>query len=109
MDTWDRGIMARLEMRTAGGRSIYWLFAIILLLLSVTVLFPFLFAFTSGLKTNLEIIHSGLQIFPLNPQWSTYSTVWTKYNFLTYFKNSFLLVSGGLACQLIVTTLAAYS
>src|SRR5262245_27662663 len=109
MDAWDRGIMTRLELRTAGGRSIYLLFVIILLLLSITVLFPFLFAFTSGLKNSLEIVHSGLRILPINPQWSTYSTVWTKFNFLTYFKNSFIVVSGGLLCQLTVTTLAAYS
>lgn len=109
MDTWDRGIMTRLELRTAGGRFIYVLFVVILLLLSITVLFPFLFAFTSGLKTSLEIYHSGLQIFPTNPQWATYSTVWTKFNFLTYFKNSFIVVGGGLVCQLTVTTLAAYS
>jgi multiple sugar transport system permease protein len=101
--------MTRLEQRTAGGRTIYLLFVAILLFLAITVLFPFLFAFTSGLKTSLEIFHSGLQIFPTNPQWSTYSTVWTKYNFLKYFENSFVLVGGGLVCQLTVTTLAAYS
>ncbi len=109
MDTWDRGIMTRLELRTAGGRSIYILFVVLLLLLSITVLFPFLFAFTSGLKTSLEIFRSGLQIFPANPQWQNYPMVWTKYNFLTYFKNSFVLVAGGLVFQLTVTTLAAYS
>jgi multiple sugar transport system permease protein len=81
----------------------------LLLFLSITVLFPFLFAFTSGLKTSLEIYNSGLQIFPANPQWSTYASVWTKFSFLTYFKNSFIVVGGGLVCQLTVTTLAAYS
>ncbi len=109
METWDRGILTRLEMRTPTGRSIFLLFLGLLLVLSITVLFPFLFAFTAGLKTNLEIYSSGLQIFPTNPQWSTYSMVWTKYSFLTYFKNSFFLVGGGLVCQLTVTTLAAYS
>src|SRR5215510_4020650 len=109
METWDRGILTRLELRTFGGRATYLSFLVILLLLSISVLFPFFFAFTSGLKTNLEIYNSGLQILPANPQWSTYSTVWTKFNFLTYFKNSFFVVSGGLICQLTVTTLAAYS
>ena len=109
MDTWDRGILTRLELRTPGGRSVFLLFLGLLLLLSITVLFPFLFAFTSGLKTSLEIYNSGLQIFPANPQWSTYANVWTKFSFLTYFKNSFIVVGGGLVCQLTVTTLAAYS
>jgi multiple sugar transport system permease protein len=109
METWDRGILTRLELRTFGGRSVYLLFLVVLLLLSISVLFPFFFAFTSGLKTNLEIYSSGLQIFPNNPQWSTYPAVWTKYNFLKYFENSFVVVGGGLICQLTVTTLAAYS
>src|SRR5258708_39677130 len=94
METWDRGILTRLELRTPGGRSIFLLFLGLLLLLAFTVLFPFLFAFTAGLQTSTEIYNSGLQIFPVNPQWSTYSAVWTKYNFLTYFKNSFIIVAG---------------
>jgi len=109
METWDRGILTPLELRTLGGRSVYLLFMGLLLLLAITVLFPFFFAFTSGLKTGLELYSSGLQIFPANPQWSTYLSVWTKFNFLTYFKNSFIVVGGGLICQLTVTTLAAYS
>ena len=109
METWDRGILTRLELRTPAGRSVFLMFLILLLLLSATVLFPFLFAFTAGLKSSLEIYNGGLQIFPTNPQWSNYVNVWTKFNFLTYFKNSFIVVGGGLICQLTVTTMAAYS
>ncbi|HLY27017.1 MAG TPA: carbohydrate ABC transporter permease [Aggregatilineales bacterium] len=109
METWDRGILTRLELRTPAGRSVFLLFLVLLLLLAFTVLFPFLYAFTAGLKSSLEIYNSGLQIFPADPQWSNYATVFTKYNFLTYFKNSFIVVGGGLICQLTVTTLAAYS
>jgi len=109
MEAWDRGVLTRLELRTAGGRSVFLLFVVLLVLLSITVLFPFLFAFTTGLKTSMEIYNSGLQIIPVTPQWSTYATVWTKFSFLIYFKNSFIVVTGGLICQLTVTTLAAYS
>jgi len=80
-----------------------------LIILAATVLFPFLFAFTSGLKTSTEIYKGGLQIFPINPQWANYLEVWNKYQFIRLFKNSFVLVIGGLICQLSVTTLAAYS
>ncbi len=109
MESWDRGILTRLEMRTAFGRRVYVLFFMLLVILAITVLFPFLFAFTSGLKTSLEIYNSGLHIFPLTPQWSTYPTVWNKYGFPMLFKNTFIVVFGGLTCQLVVTTLAAYS
>jgi multiple sugar transport system permease protein len=109
MDSWDRGILTKLERNTPLGRSIYFLFFIILLVLAVTVLFPFVFAFTSGLKGSTEIYKGGLQIFPVDPQWQNYTDVWTKYNFPRLFGNSLIIVIGGLACQLTVTTLAAYS
>ncbi|MEO8396342.1 MAG: carbohydrate ABC transporter permease [Chloroflexota bacterium] len=109
MESWNRGVFSPLELRTAMGRYIYILFIIVLLILAVTVLFPFVFAFTSGLKTSTEIVRGGLQIFPNNPLWSNYSDVWAKYNFIRLFKNSVLVVIGGLVCQLTVTTLAAYS
>ncbi len=54
METWDRGILTRLELRTAAGRSIFALFLVLLLLLAFTVLFPFLFAYTAGLKSSVE-------------------------------------------------------
>src|SRR5690349_8330696 len=109
MNSWDRGIMTNLERRTFMGRAIYILFFIVLAIAAVTVAFPFLFAFTSGLKSSIEIYKGGLQIFPANPQWSNYIDVWNKYDFLHLFGNSLIIVVGGLICQLTVTTLAAYS
>jgi len=109
MNAWDRGILTNIELRTPFGRRIYIVFLIILLALSITVLFPFVFAFTAGLKTSTEIYKGGLQIFPANAQWANYSTVWSKFKFLKLFGNSFIIVIGGLIFQLSITTLAAYS
>ena len=108
-NSWERGILTSLELRSAFGRRTYILFVVVLLILAITVLFPFLYAFTSGLKNSLEIYNSGLHIFPANAQWENYTTVWNKYNFPHLFANTFIIVIGGLACQLTVTTLAAYS
>jgi len=109
MDSWDRGILTGLELRTPVGRLVYWLFLVILLVLAITVIFPFVFAFTSGLKSSTEIYKGGLQIFPTTPQWSNYVTAWNKYNLPNQFKNSFIVVLGALAFQMTVSTLAAYS
>src|SRR5579885_2829207 len=100
MESWDRGILSSLEARTPGGRRLYILFIVILVVLSATVLFPFLFAFTSGLKSSTEIYKGGLQIFPANAQWQNYLTAWTQFGLLDQFKNSFIVVIGGLICQL---------
>ncbi len=109
MDTWDRGIISYLEARTPGGRRLYLILIVILLVIAATVLFPFLFAFTSGLKSSTEIYKGGLQIFPANPQWSNYIEVWSKYKLPEQFKNTFIVVVGGLIVQLFISTLAAYS
>ena len=109
MKSWDRGVLTDLELRTPFGRRVYILFFAILALLAMTVLFPFLFAFTSGLKNSTEIYKGGLQIFPADPQWSNYMNVWFRFDFIKLFKNSFVVVVGGLVFQLSITTLAAYS
>jgi multiple sugar transport system permease protein len=109
MEFWDRGILTNLERRTPMGRFVYALFFIVLVVMAVTVLFPFLFAFTSGLKNSTEIYKGGLQIFPTVPQWTNYTDVWVKYKFVNLFKNSLFIVVCGIICQLTVTTLAAYS
>ncbi len=109
MDSWNRGVFNGLDLRTGSGRRIYYLFLALLALLAVTVIFPFVFAFTSGLKTSTEIYKGGLQILPANPQWANYPDVWSRFDFTRMFLNSIVVVVGGLVFQLTVTTLAAYS
>lgn len=109
MNAWDRGILTNLERRTPWGRFVYILFFVLLSILAVTVVFPFLFAFTSGLKNSTEIYKGGLQLFPSVPQWQNYTSVWEKYHFIRLFGNSLILVLGGVLCQMTVTTMAAYS
>src|SRR5690242_10043488 len=96
MESWDRGILTNLERRTPFGRILMILIWVILAVLSITVLFPFIFAFTSGLKSSSEIYKGGLQLFPVIPQWTTYTDVWQKYNFIHLFANSLIIVIGGL-------------
>jgi len=62
MESWNRGVISPLELRTAFGRYTYILFIVLLLILAVTVLFPFVFAFAAGLKTSTDIIKGGLKI-----------------------------------------------
>src|SRR5262249_23937404 len=109
MESWNRGVFNGLDLKSGAGRRIYYLFMILLLLLAVTVIFPFVFAFTSGLKNSTEIYKGGLQIFPISPQWKNYPDVWNRFNFNQMFLNSIIVVFGGLVFQLTITTLAAYS
>jgi multiple sugar transport system permease protein len=109
VESWNRGILTDLELRTPAGRRLYILLFLLLGLTALTVIFPFVFAFTSGLKNSTEIYKGGLQLLPNNPQWSNYYDVWQRFDFNRMFLNSIIVVIGGLAFQLTITTLAAYS
>ncbi len=109
MESWDRGILTTLELRTPFGKLVYLIFFVILAIFAVTVVFPFVFAFTSGLKDSTEIYKGGLQILPSIAHWENYVAVWDKYNYIRLFGNSLIIVVGGLILQLAVSTLAAYS
>lgn len=107
--TWERGLFSRLELETVYGRASYRLIVIGLLLLAVTVVFPFLFTFTAGLKTPRGIYTSGLQLWPDDPLWITYQRAWERFNIPRLMANTVVIVVGALFMQIGVSTLAAYS
>ena len=105
----DRGFLSNSELKSLQGRVYYGVVVTILLVLALAVLFPFLYAFTSGLKGSTEIFTSGLNIVPENPQWGNYKTAWTEFRMAKLFKNSMVIVTGSVVLQMIISCLAAYS
>lgn len=105
----DRGFLSDSELRSVQGRFYYALAVIILLLLAVVVLFPFLYAFTSGLKGSTEIFTSGLRLMPEDAQWENYKTAWTEFRMAKLFRNSMIIVTVAVLLQMTVSCLAAYS
>ncbi len=105
----DRGILSAGELRTAGGRLYYGVAMFLLLVMAVISLFPFFFAFTSGLKNSTEIFSGGLNLFPEHPLWGNYSEVWERFKLPRLLANSFLIVGGSVAFRVIISAMAAYS
>lgn len=105
----SRGILSNLEARSAQGRVAYAMMLALLLLLGVIFIFPFIFAFTAGLKPSAEIYLPGLNLLPEQPRWNNYWEAWQRFNMLRMFRNSFIIAIGGVAGQLLVASLAAYS
>jgi multiple sugar transport system permease protein len=105
----DRGFLSNAELRTVRGRIYYFFAVAILLVFAIATLFPFFFAFTSGLKGSTEIFKSGLNLFPETPLWNNYSEVWVRFDMFHLLLNSFAIVGGSVLLQLIVSALAAYS
>jgi multiple sugar transport system permease protein len=109
MATSERAVLSDLEVRTARGRLIYAAVTIMLLLLAIGVVVPFVYAFTSGLKTSREVFSATFQLFPSVANWDNYGQAWDYFNLPTLFGNTLILVLGGVAVQLTVSMLAAYS
>ncbi len=105
----NRGFLSNTELRTPAGRLTYILVVGVLLVIAVVALFPFFFAFTSGLKGSTEIFSAGLQLLPETPLWNNYSDAWTRFTMARLLTNSFVIVGGGVLLQLVISSLAAYS
>jgi multiple sugar transport system permease protein len=105
----NRGIMSDVEWRSPGGRLIVAIFLIILVLTSIAFLFPFVFAFTAGLKTSSAIFDPGLNLFPKLPHWENYVEAWKRFDMLGMFKNTFYVALGAVVGRLLVSSMAAYS
>jgi multiple sugar transport system permease protein len=101
--------MSDVEWRSPGGRLIVAIFLIVLVLISIAFLFPFVYAFTAGLKTSSAIYDPGLHLFPKLPQWNNYVDAWKRFDMLGMFKNTFYVAAGAVVGRLLVSSMAAYS
>ena len=76
----NRGFLSNSELHTANGRVYYYGGMIMLVILAIVTLFPFFFAFTSGLKGSTEIFSAGLNLLPETPLWSNYNEAWMRFD-----------------------------
>lgn len=104
-----RGFLSDIELRTTTGRIYYYTAMAVLIVLALVVMFPFLYAFTSGLKHSTELFSSGLRLVPDDPQWENYRLAWDKFNMINLFRNSLIIVSVAVALQMAISSLAAFA
>ena len=62
-----------------------------LLILSIIIFLPFVWAFLMSIKTEQEILAIPILYLPKSIKWMNYYTAWTKSGFSLYFKNSFVI------------------
>ncbi len=108
-ESWNRGVLSPLEFHSRSGKIIYAVIVAALLIFALTVVMPFIYAFTAGLKQPKEIYTSGLQLWPDAPNWESYAIAWNDFDLPRFFGNTLLVVGGGIFSQIAVSTLAAYS
>jgi len=105
----NRGIMSNAEWRSPLGRFIRFFYLIILLIVSILVIFPFIFSFTAGLHNSIDVVKPGIHLWPKTPLWGNYLDAWQRFKISRLFLNTAIAAGGGVIAQLIVSSLAAYS
>ena len=80
---------------------------IFLIIWSILIIFPILWAVLSSLKTNIEFGTNAWKL-PEKLQWINYKNAWEGANFSKYFLNSLILSVGTVALSIIMTTTSAY-
>jgi raffinose/stachyose/melibiose transport system permease protein len=79
----------------------------ILIIVSVLVLYPFIWTFFASLKTNPEL-YANTWGPPLDPQWSNYEVAWTSGRMGTCFVNSVIVTAAVVGILAIISPMAAY-
>jgi multiple sugar transport system permease protein len=109
MSNANRGIMSNSEWRSPLGRLIGFSYILILSIVSVLVIFPFLFSFTAGLHNSIDVVKPGIHLWPAKPLWGNYLDAWQRFKIGRLFINTAIAAGGGVLAQLTVSSLAAYS
>jgi multiple sugar transport system permease protein len=105
----ERSLLSPIERRRPRGRIAYWLIFGVLLLLSLTTIFPLYWMFSGALKSTPEMYKLPPTLLPQDPQWRNYPLAWSRLRYSLYFRNTLILALGGWLMQLFVSTTAAYS
>lgn len=75
----------------------------------VIFIFPFVWMFSTALKTYSESIAYPPSLFMAEPQWENFKTVWNSGNYPMYFKNTIVVTLAILVMQTCVSVPCAYA
>jgi multiple sugar transport system permease protein len=84
------------------------IYGILIALLGI-MMFPFYVMFSTTLKPTTEIFSSPATLFPANPSFEAYLSVWSQTDVLLWIGNSFLISLGTVALALVLAIPAGYS
>jgi multiple sugar transport system permease protein len=76
--------------------------------LALLYFIPFIWSVLTSLKTVQEVV-AGFDVWPDDPSLAAYRRVWSEYDFVTYFKNSFVFAAAITAVNLFISSLGGYA
>lgn len=82
---------------------------IVLIAVTITMLFPFIWMLSSSLKLNKDIFAFPIEWIPKEPQWNNYVRIWEQIPLATFIKNTMKITLIVTFLQLLTSSFAAYS
>ncbi len=83
---------------------------VILILMSITMLVPFLWMILTAFKTTSEATSvNPFVIFPSSWKFDNFVTVWNSYNFFNLYVNTLLMIFWRVVCAVLTATMAGYA
>lgn len=82
---------------------------LILLLVIVSILYPFLYMISVSLSSNYHVVKNDISFYPKEIQFDVYRIVLKDERIFTAYKNTIIYTLAGTALSLLLTTLAAYA
>lgn len=98
-----------MERRRPSVRVAYWFVFALLIMLTLTTVYPVYWMYSGGIKTSQELVRTPPTLIPHTATWTNYPEAWTKLNYTRYFANTLALAGGALLLQLLVSATAAFS
>lgn len=108
-DSHDRAVISPMERRRPSVRVAYWFVFALLIMLTLTTVYPVYWMYSGGIKTSQELVRTPPTLIPHTATWTNYPEAWTKLNYTRYFANTLALAGGALLLQLLVSATAAFS
>ncbi|MBA2938287.1 carbohydrate ABC transporter permease [Paenibacillus sp. CGMCC 1.16610] len=107
----ERGIISRFDMKKGTVRTGYTIMVLLMLLMGVTMLYPFFNTFFGSLKTREEFFAFPPTFFPESWVWTNYKDAFTGFDLplLTFLKNTVFIYVGNVIVSLLLIGLAAYA
>lgn len=101
--------MAPMKIKESGGYRVFKVFnAIILTLISVAMLYPFLYLVAQSFSSTQAIVAGQVGLIPKDFNISTYKYVITDGKFIPYYGNTIVYSIIGTVCALLFSALLAY-
>jgi len=107
----ERGLISPYDFKKPSVKIGYSLMILMIIVMAVTMIYPFLNTFFSSLKTREEFFSFPPTFLPKQWLWHNYVAAWTDFDLplATFLKNTIFIYLGNIAFSIIFIGLAAYA